>query len=226
MSACDILKARGVNRLCHFTKLQSLVHILSSEDGILASSSIRQDTKNVTDTERYDGELDYVCCSIEYPNSWFLGKAKQKDADRVFREWVVLYIDLEILKRRPAKFCPCNASKSSGAYISSDMEKVGDIFAPAVTTFRYPRSPQMLPCCPTDGQAEILIKGNIPRDFIIGIVTGNSEIAGQVYAMMKTCRINPIMLYKAPDVLSTAWSNLIKTGHRPDEAKYVWPEEE
>lgn len=226
MSAYDILKARGVTRLCHFTKLQSLAHILSSEDGILASSSIRQDTKNVTDMERYDGELEYVCCSIEYPNSWFLDKLKQRDVDRVFREWVVLYIDLEILNRRYAKFCPCNASKLSGAYIRSDMENVGAIFASAVSTFKHPRSPHMLPCCPTDGQAEILIKGNIPRGFIIGIATGNSEIAGHVYAMMKTCRTNPIMLYMAPDVLNTAWSNLIRTGHRPGETICVWPEEE
>ncbi len=226
MSAYDVLKAHGVTRLCHFTKLQSLAHILASEDGVLASSSIRQDTKNVTDMGRYDGELDYVCCSIEYPNSWFLDKAKQKDVNRVFREWVVLYIDLDILNRRPAKFCPCNASRSSGAYIRSDMENVGAIFAPAVPTFRHPRSQQMLPCCPTDGQAEILIKGSIPRDFIIGIVTGNSEIAGQVYAMMKTCKINLIMLYNAPGVLSTAWSNLVRTGHRPSEIVCVWPEEE
>ncbi len=226
MSAYDILKARGVTRLCHFTKLQSLTHILSSEDGVLASSSIRQDTKNVTDKARYDGELDYVCCSIEYPNSWFLDKAKQKDMDQIFRDWVVLYIDLKTLNRRPAKFCPCNASRSSGAFIESKMDNVGSIFAPSVRTFQYSRSPQMLPCCPTDGQAEILIKDNIPRDYIIGIAAGNSEIAGQVYAMMKTCRINPVTLYKAPDVLSTAWSKLIRDGHRPGETICVWPEEE
>jgi len=68
MSAYDILTARGVNRLCHFTKFQNLTHIILSETGILASNSIRQDTKNVTDKERFDGELDYVCCAVQYPN--------------------------------------------------------------------------------------------------------------------------------------------------------------
>lgn len=67
MSAYDILAARGFTRLCHFTKLQSLTHIITSENGILASSSIRQDTKNVNDTARYDGELNFVCCSVQYP---------------------------------------------------------------------------------------------------------------------------------------------------------------
>ena len=33
MSAYDILAARGVNRLCHFTKFQSLTHIIPSEAG-------------------------------------------------------------------------------------------------------------------------------------------------------------------------------------------------
>ncbi|MDR1408943.1 MAG: DUF4433 domain-containing protein [Oscillospiraceae bacterium] len=53
MSAYDILAARGVTRLCHFTKFQSLTHIIPSADGILASNSIRQDTKNVIDAARY-----------------------------------------------------------------------------------------------------------------------------------------------------------------------------
>lgn len=78
-------------KICHFTKFQGLTHIIPSADGILASSSIRQDTKNVTDTARYDGELDYVCCSIQYPNSWFLKKAIQNNTDKIFKEWVVLY---------------------------------------------------------------------------------------------------------------------------------------
>ncbi|MCM1145466.1 MAG: DUF4433 domain-containing protein, partial [Lachnoclostridium sp.] len=111
MGALDILKSRGVSRLCHFTKLQNLTHILSSESGILASNSIRSDIKNVTDEERYDNELNYICCSVEYPNSWFLKKAIENNRDQIFRDWVVLYIDLDILAYKKAKFCPCNASK-------------------------------------------------------------------------------------------------------------------
>ena len=37
-----------------------LTHIITSADGVLASSSISQYTKNVNDTARYDGELDFV----------------------------------------------------------------------------------------------------------------------------------------------------------------------
>ena len=92
MSAYDILLSRGVTRLCHFTKLQSLTHIISSEQGVLASGSICQDTKNANDTARYDGELDFVCCSVEYPNSWFLKSARSSNYDSIFNDWTVLYI--------------------------------------------------------------------------------------------------------------------------------------
>lgn len=226
MNAYDVLDAHGVTRLCHFTKLQSLTHIILSADGILASSSIRSDTKNLTDKARYDGELDYVCCSVEYPNSWFLKSAQQKDTNKIFREWVVLYIDLAILKYNSAKFCPCNASKGNGYYIDDNMEGIESIFADSVPTFSYPRSSKMLSCCPTDGQAEILIKNNIPREFIIGLAVGNDDIAARIYAMLKTYGVDDLPIYISPDVLTTSWNVMIKNGQRPSETKCVWPEGE
>ena len=226
MSAYDALTARGATRLCHFTKLQSLTHIITSVNGVMASSSIRQDTKNVIDTARYDGELDYVCCSIQYPNSWFLKKAMQNNLDKIFKDWVVLYVDLSILNCKNAKFCPCNASKSYGAYIDDDMDNIESIFATSISTFSYPRLPKMLSSCPTDGQAEILIKDNIPRNFINGIAIGNEDVAKRVYAMLKMYSMGRIPLYIAPDVLTPNWSNMIKNDRRPDETQCDWSEED
>jgi len=226
MSVYDVLTAREVTRLCHFTKLQSLTHIITSANGILASNSIRQDTKNVNDTARYDGELDFVCCSVQYPNSWFLKKATQNNLDKIFKDWVVLYVDLSILKYKNAKFCPCNASKSNGAYINGNMDNIDSIFATSIPTFAYSRSSKMLSSCPTDGQAEILIKDNIPLQYINGIAVGNEDVARRVYAMLKVCGMVHIALYIAPDVLTPNWSNMIKNGCRPDEIQYYWSEED
>ncbi|WP_251391883.1 DUF4433 domain-containing protein [Mediterraneibacter agrestimuris] len=225
MSAYDILTTRGVTRLCHFTKFQNLTHIITSVEGILASSSIRQDTKNVNDTARYDGELDFVCCSVQYPNSWFLKRAMQNNLDKIFREWVVLYIDLSILKYKNIKFCPCNASKENGAYISKNMDNIDSIFASTVSTFDYPRTSKMLPCCPTDGQAEILIENSIPREYIKGIAVGNEDVAGRVYSILKMYGVEYISIYIAPDVLTTEWSNMIKKGCSPNEIRCEWSEE-
>ena len=224
MSAFDILKARGVTRLCHFTTLQSLTHIIFSESGVLASSSIRSDIKNVTDEMRYDGELDYVCCSIEYPNSWFLQKAMEDNADKIFRDWITLYIDLDILKLKAVKFCPCNASTERGRYIT---DNISALFADPVFCKReFYREPNMLSCCPTDGQAEVLIKDSIPREYVIGIAAGNEDVAVRVYAMLKTYGVRRIPIYVAPDILTSSWSNMIKKGQRPVETMCVWPEEE
>lgn len=225
MSGYERLKSRAVSRLCHFTKLQNLTHILATEDGIIASGSIQQDTKNVNDTARYDGELDHVCCTIEYPNSWFLNSAIKNNVDKIFRDWVVLCIDLDVLLVRSTKFCECNASKACGQFIQNDLENIDQIFADRVSSFPYPRTSKMLPCCPTNGQAEMLIKDNIPRRYIAKIIVGNLDVAKQVYAMQKIYGISKIPIYIAPDVLSPSWSSMIKQGVRPQEQQCLWTEE-
>lgn len=220
MSAYDILNNRGVTRLCHFTKLQSFTHIITSTEGILPSNSIRQDTKNVIDSARYDGELDHICCSIQYPNSWFLNKAIERNSDQIFKDFIVLYVDLSILNNREAKYCPCNSSRASGAYICKNMDSIDSIFADTVSTFKYPRPAKMLQNCPTDGQAEILIKGNIPPKYITGIAVGNRNIASRVYGILEVFNIKSILIYIAPDVLTTSWSNIIKNGKYPAESLF------
>lgn len=220
MSAYDTLISRGVTRLCHFTKLQSFTHIITSPEGILPSNSIRQDTKNVLDSARYDGEADHICCSIQYPNSWFLNKAIERNPDKIFKDFIVLYVDPSILNEREAKYCPCNSSRENGAYICNNMDSIDSIFANVVKPFKYPRSPEMLQYCPTDGQAEILIKGNIPPKYITGIATGNRDIAARVYGILKVFNIKAIPIYIAPDVLTTRWSSMIKTGKCPTETLF------
>jgi hypothetical protein len=224
VSAFDILAARGVTRLCHFTKLQSLTQIVSEDSGILPSSSIRSDIKNVTDEARYDGELDYICCSVEYPNSWFLEKAMINNIDKVFKDWLTVYINLDILNLRDAKFCPCNASTDRGGYITND---VNALFAdPVCCKRKYSRSPKMFSYCTTDGQAEVLIKDGIPRKYIIGFAVGNVDMAKRVYAMLKTCGVRKLPIYVAPYVLTTSWSKMIQCGRRPSEELFAWSEEE
>lgn len=217
MEAYEILRDKGVSRLCHFTKLQKFVHIVSSSNGILSSDSIRSDIKEMTDKQRYDGELEYICCSIEYPNSWFLKNAMQRNTNPVFREWIVLYIDMDILKQRELKFCPCNAAKDHGRYIFEDVGNLESLFAQKTILGRI-RPECMLQCCPTDGQAEILIRKNIPRDFITGVVAANEEIASQVYSILKTIGVSGISIYVAPDIVTTDWSAMVRAGRIP----YEW----
>jgi len=50
---------------------------------------------NPTDHSRYDGRDDLICCSIEYPNSYYF--ANVRNNDRLFKDWVVLTIKPEYL---------------------------------------------------------------------------------------------------------------------------------
>jgi hypothetical protein len=170
--------------------------------------------------------MDYVCCTVQYPNSWFLKTAMQKNSDKLFKEWVVLYVDLSILKFKHAKFCPCNASKCSGAYIDDRMDNISSIFATSIPTFQYQRPARMLDSCPTDGQAEILIKDNIPREYIVGIAVGSEDVAERVYAILKMYNVDRIPIYLAPDILTTGWSRMIRNGCQPEEIQRDWPKEE
>ena len=81
----------------------------------------------------------------------------------------------------------------------------------------------MLPFCPTDGQAEILIESNIPPKYISGIAVGNEDIAKRVYAMLKVCGMEHTAVYIAPDVLTTKWSEMIRDGYLPEELRCDWP---
>ena len=220
MSCLNYLLNRGVTRLCHFTKLKDLTHILLSDDGIVSSTAIRPDVKDQKDPDRYD----YVCCSIEYPNSWYLRQAQQRDADHVFRDWVTIYIDLDILNYRDVKFCPCNAATDCGAHILSDKSKICDLYSSPNVVKRV-RSPKMLQCCPTDDQSEILIRDNIPYSFFSGIAVCNETVAQQVYSIIRTCEKKPLPIYIAPDVLNTNWSSSIRAGIRPEETKLTVKEE-
>lgn len=224
VQAYNYLQNRGVTRLCHFTKTKNLVHILASEDGILATEFISKEIKQQNDTERSDGMLDHVCCSLQYPNGWYWRQVRARDKDKVFKDWVVLIIRLEILKGIPFKFCCCNAAKDSGAHIKNDLSSISVLFDKLPETRGY-RTPSMLSCCPTDDQAEILIYKNIPYRYIGGIIVGSQESADNITAILKTIG-KDMPVYISPAVCNTDWSSQVRQGIIPLETKYPGEGEE
>lgn len=219
LDAYTYLQGRGVTRLCHFTKTKALVHILTGEDGILATGSIKREIRYQNDPARLDGALDYVCCSLQYPNSWYWKRAKSRDPDVIFKEWVVLTIRLEILRERSFQFCCCNAAKDCGAHIERDLSKISTIFqSPTVDGFF--RKKKMLDCCPTNDQAEIMIYRNIPYRYISGIIVGNEDNADDITATLKTIGRGELPVYISPSVCSTQWSYEVRSGIVPEEVKY------
>lgn len=220
IKAYEYLLSRGATRLCHFTKVKSLTHILTSEDGILATNFIPIDYKQQNDLERLDNSEDYVSCSLQYPNCWFWRIVKGRDADAIFREWVVLTIDLRILEDKAFKFCACNAAKGMGIYIQSDLEKISSLFGEPTIQNRY-RTPNMLNSCPSDDQAEIMIYKNIPISFVNGIIVGNESSADNIAAILKTLG-KTIPVFVSTSVCNTDWSNIVRQGGIPVETEYTY----
>jgi hypothetical protein len=216
--AYEYLISRGATRLCHFTKVQSLTHILLSEDGIIATEFIPDDIRQQNDMERLDNAKDFVSCSLQYPNCWYWEKAKKRDDDIIFKEWVVLTIDLGILKDKPYKYCRCNAAKGSGTYIQKDLSRISDLFGEPTVQMKC-RTPNMLMCCPSDDQAEIIVYKNIPIRYVNGIIVGNDDSADNISAILKTIG-RTIPVYVSAEVCNRSWSNMVRQGVKPIETEY------
>jgi len=217
VEAYDYLKSRNATRLCHFTKVKSLTHILRDDLGIRSTDLINPGVKQQNDKERLDNATDYVCCSLQYPNSWYWRQAKGRDVDKVFQEWVVLSIDLAILKETKCKFCPYNAAVGRGAGISDNLANIYTLFDSPIRG--RSRTPRMLDCCPTNDQAEILVHKNIPLNYVNQIIVGDCSTANHIFSILLTTN-NNIPVYIAPDVCNTNWSAMVRNGQTPLETQY------
>jgi hypothetical protein len=178
---------------------------------------------NPTDSNRYDGRDDLICCSIEYPNTYYLHNVKNKEP--LFLDWVVLYIDYKHLWSSDTCFCHRNAAADFGRHIAQGIVAFDKLFSSSTSGSggrMFNRYHNHLECCPTDIQAEVLLKDPIPLDSIIGIAVQSEE-----QAQREICRLNlqgifidkPI--YIAPDFFQrTTLSGLIQQGVRANEKLY------
>lgn len=212
------IQARNIERLCHFTKSSKLLHIMSSEDGIL-SNNFFDDLEEIldkNDRRRLDGKEDYVCCSVQYPNSWYLDKIK--NSDPLFQEWVILFINPELMLNNSTYFCHRNAASDYGSNLKRGFEGFSAMFNQTVQgKFLIRRPSSMLTCCTTDGQAEVLLYKNVPRSFITGIAVPNHEQAKKESIRLGLIEAPQIPIIIAPDLFSNNWSIMAKNGRVPVE---------
>lgn len=217
------IKQRGITRLCHFTKISKILHILTSENGIVANTFLNQTNDDILETNdknRFDGKEDYISCSIEYPNSWYLNKIK---VDPLFNEWVIMYLDPLIIENKETLFCFTNAAYANGRFLKPGLDSFQNMFSDVVTgKRRITRSPRMLECCPTDGQAEVMIYKNISKSSIMGLTFNSFEQARRTKVMLDMLNVQlTFNLYVAPDLFENNWNQIIRRGTRPKEILYV-----
>lgn len=223
----DEIKARGITRLCHFTPSRNFGHIMSSGSGILSTKSLEDDERavyNQTDLLRLDGHPDHICCSIEYPNAWYLARAREQD--RLFKDWVILFLSPDLILQPGTLFSPRNAAASSGAHLAPGVRGFLRMYAQETVGARgrvFARGAKHLPAAPTDQQAEVLIPHQILRQDILGIAVLNEVQARNEVSRLRLigASTDGLQIVIAPTLFDKNALNVaISSGMRPKEVKY------
>ncbi|ABN45265.1 DarT ssDNA thymidine ADP-ribosyltransferase family protein [Streptococcus sanguinis] len=174
-----ITKSRQIHRLCHFTHVSNLSNIL--KNGIFSSRSIPRDQWN--DSDRVDGYIDYVCTSVELPNSYCLKNMVRKTQTNI-EEWIIFKINPYIIDDT-SLFCPLNAAKECGKYVSEGVEAYESIFLNEGRT----RNPKWISSVPSNLQAEVLIKGIIPINQIKGVIFHENFVDDDIFKLVNQANI-------------------------------------
>jgi hypothetical protein len=224
------VEQRGITRLCHLTPFRNLVHVATG-DGLLSTAYLREAERrafNQQDLERLDEHPDHVCCSIEFPNIWYL-RQRRRDARgeaRLFPDWVCLCLDPRWLWADATLFCPRNAAAARGRLVEAGAGAFSALFAPAVPGAYgnvYTRTPARLNACPTDDQAEVLVHRHIPLEDVQQIVVADESQAKRTFIGLTQIGVPEDLFayvicaeFFAPQSLS----GMIGAGRRPVEV--VW----
>lgn len=205
----DVLKRRGITRLCHMTEVENLLAILVKDTGILANDFLTGGKVHINDADRLDGKTDYISTSIQYPNVWYYNYKKNSD------DWAIIFIDTDICKRENTLFSPVNAATARGAFLGTGVDSLRQSFDETVNGRLRPSG--MLACCPTDDQAEVMIHGEIPTGFIRGIAFETMEAIEKFTALAMRNGIQWPSIYLAPELFNTSLSKKVRLGIEPDE---------
>ena len=211
MEIQNMIKKRGVTRLCHMTEVDNLLSILENHTGILANDYLSEDFCHRNDMDRLDGKTDYISTSIQYPNVWYYNYKKN------LGDWCVIFIDVAICRRENTLFCPVNAATGRGAYLGAGVNSLRHSFGDNVKGRLRPKN--MLTCCPTDDQAEVMIFKQIPISYITGIAFETMEGIDQFIDIAQERKIEWPPLFLAPILFSTSLSKNIRAGVMPEEVK-------
>lgn len=177
------LTERAVSRLTHFTSSRNLPRIIQAGGILPTAELVRRGVAHVvTDPERFDGQLEHICCNVEFPNMYYFHKANTRDEYVNYSDWVVFLLAPEVAARPEVLFSPVNAALGSGRYLASGLEAYLAQYADSVNGRL--RARQHNRASPTDVQAEVLVPGVIPLSEVRGIVVQNEETLRREHARL------------------------------------------
>lgn len=182
------LSERGIDYLIHFTPTINLLSIF--EQGKILSRALLEkfdikktdifDYIEFTDEIRFD-DKSYINLSIQHPNTFLFDRFRQKTADKIHITWCVLKINPKYIYHSSTLFSVTNAANSYNkrvTKITGDLIKFKMLFAPSIqivttTNTRTIKRENLKLKYPTDEQAEVLIKDEIPIEDILQICFKN-----------------------------------------------------
>lgn len=126
-----------------------------------------------------------MCCSLEFPNGYYLAQARLKRSFQNFPDWVCLLLDSTLLLRGRVLFAPCNAAKGRGAYLASGGDALLGCYSNASRPGGWTRGLAHHPRAPRDLQAEALVPGPIELSHLLAIVVPSDAAAANEVGRLK-----------------------------------------
>lgn len=169
---------RGITRLVHFTPAINLLSICEQGE-ILSRERLQalsvshpelhvEDYLEVNDKLRLDKRPDYICTSVEHPNHWLFKRFR--DSCRAWCDsWCVIILPPSLIWLRKTLFSIGNAASrlAQDHGIDGSFSKFLALFQSQVTagnssSQRILNRNGLADCHPTDVQAEVLVRSQIP----------------------------------------------------------------
>ncbi|MDP9404218.1 MAG: DUF4433 domain-containing protein [Actinomycetota bacterium] len=165
--------------MAHFTPSKNLPHIVG--DRLIRSSKDLADNApeyfDPTDRLRFDQHPDKLCCSMQFPNGYYLAKARTKPEFTNYPDWACLLLDVALLERPGTLFSPCNAATARGAYLEPGGDALLACYAPASQPGNWSRGANHQNGAPTDVQAEALVPAPVELSHLEAIVVPSDAAA-------------------------------------------------
>lgn len=192
------ISRRGIEYLIHFTPTINLYSIFEQEKlmsrRILENLDINQfdilDYIQFTDDIRYD-DKSFINLSISGPNTFLFSKFQDRTKDDITINWCVLKIDPKHIYEKETKFAVTNAASnaSKAIGITGDIEKFKMLFANYIN-IPYGIRGNINSKYPTNVQAEVLVKDEIPVESIIEVCFDSQESFASAKAALSEFNTN------------------------------------